>query len=520
MSIHRPTPRERLTRAEALLWTLLYTAVVALIASRHELWRDEVRALNIACASESLSELRQNLRNEGHPALWYLLLQAGCHLTGSMRVLKVLSIAAASAAVFLFFCCAPFSRWHKALFAAGLFPLYEYSVVCRNYGIAMLLLFAVAVLHRRRFTRPLPLALALALLANSSAYALLLAFVIGAALVLEWWTAAPRVGSPLALAASALLLLLGGLCSLWIIYPDASTSVTDLHVMTAGRLLRALLLALLLPGHLFFTSLLRPAEPLSLQLLGYAGSALVSGGLFVVALGLLHRGRLAALLLVAAACFCLFSDLVYPASLRHLGLLYLFFLVLLWIQEASDLPGEPSGGRRRRGVLALLLLSQVVLAVYPVGADLFGAFSSSQRLGAYLRTQPALAGAVIIGEPDFLLEALPYYAPNRIYQPREDRYLLKVNFTSVNRQVLSLEDVMRAAARLRQATQRPIVIVLGHALRPEGPFQLPAGYKNAFTYSPASLQTFLSRTTALTRFEGAANDENYALYLWRDGAAR
>jgi hypothetical protein len=505
---------------QVLLGALIYAAVVAALASRHELWRDEVRALNIAAGSRSLVELFDNLRNEGHPALWYLLLYAGFHATGSMLVLKPISALIAVASMVVFFRCAPWPGWQKALFAAGLFPLYEYSVMCRNYGIGMLLLFATAVLYRGRFTRPLPLAIALALLANTNAYALVVVIALVIALTMERRLAPRARACGRAESLGALLLVVLGVgCSVWTMYPDRSTAVTGLHALRPAALPGPLAFALLCPGRFLFQSLLEPSASVSLRVLGGASSLGVTVALWLLAASLRPRVWLLAALLAAAAGFSLLSDLVYPSQVRHWGLLLLLVVVLLWMQDedrASEGARGPSALPRLQGAArSLLLVTHVGLAVAPVRADLFGAFSSSERLGAYVAETPALRDATLIGEPDYLLEALPYYVPNPIYQPREGHHLLKVNFTSARQPVLSLADLMTAATGIGRQTGRPVLIALGHDLQPEGPFVLPAGYTSTFTYSPASLHDFLLQAERLTRFEGAGTDENYTLYLWR-----
>jgi len=74
-----------------------------------------------------------------------------------MLILKPITIAACAGAALLLLRRGPFPTWQKALFLAGAYPFYEYAVICRPFGIGMLLLFAVAALFPRRFTRPLPL---------------------------------------------------------------------------------------------------------------------------------------------------------------------------------------------------------------------------------------------------------------------------------------------------------------------------------------------------------------------------
>lgn len=67
--------RKRAMASMAILF--LWLAVVIFTSSRHELWRDEVRALSIALQPESFWQLPMVLRNEGHPILWYLILRSG-----------------------------------------------------------------------------------------------------------------------------------------------------------------------------------------------------------------------------------------------------------------------------------------------------------------------------------------------------------------------------------------------------------------------------------------------------------
>ena len=138
-------------------------------------------------------DLYHLIRYEGHPILWYLILYLGHSIVDSPLVLPIASIAIASAAVALFMLRSPFPLWLKALFLFSGLPLYEYSVMARNYGISMLLLFLVASLYRYRTTQWLPLAIGLGLLANTNIHATVLAFL----LMLTWaWTSRARPGRP------------------------------------------------------------------------------------------------------------------------------------------------------------------------------------------------------------------------------------------------------------------------------------------------------------------------------------
>jgi len=148
-----------------------WLACVTLVAVRHEMWRDEVRALSVATVPGSPAQVLAAWGREGHPFIWYALLRLAYAVFHTPLVLPVLSLAAAAGAVWLWLRYAPFPPELRVLFVAGTLPLYEYSVVARNYGIGMLALFAICVAYDRRFERPLVHGLLLALLANTSAHA-------------------------------------------------------------------------------------------------------------------------------------------------------------------------------------------------------------------------------------------------------------------------------------------------------------------------------------------------------------
>ena len=66
--------------------------VVALITiAHHEYWRDEVRAFSLATETPSLSALFRELRYEGHPALWFLLLRGAHAVVPSPLVLPAVA---------------------------------------------------------------------------------------------------------------------------------------------------------------------------------------------------------------------------------------------------------------------------------------------------------------------------------------------------------------------------------------------------------------------------------------------
>lgn len=116
----------------------------------HTPWLDEWQALLIALQTPTLSDLMANLRYEGHPPLWYLLLRGLGLVLPPASVLPVAALVTALIGQACVLRAAPFSRVERLLLAGGCFVLFEFFTISRSasLGVAMLLL-AVSLWHSR-----------------------------------------------------------------------------------------------------------------------------------------------------------------------------------------------------------------------------------------------------------------------------------------------------------------------------------------------------------------------------------
>jgi hypothetical protein len=135
------------------VWRLSVGAIIALqmlLIFRHQPWLDEWQAIQIASQSPDWSALLANLRYEGHPPLWYALLRGLNSVLPSPYL--VLPVAAAIPALIgqgaiLF--ASPFERLERLLIASSELILFEFFTLSRSLtlGVACLLL-AVALWRR------------------------------------------------------------------------------------------------------------------------------------------------------------------------------------------------------------------------------------------------------------------------------------------------------------------------------------------------------------------------------------
>lgn len=494
---------------------LLWIAAVIFISTRHELWRDEVRALSIALAPDSIWQLPTVVRNEGHPLLWYLLLRLGHFLLHTPLILPIASILTAFGGVCILFRYAPFPLWQKILFLAGVLPSYEYSVVTRNYGISMLLFFLFAALYPKKSERPLCLAFVLAALANSNAHSCILAALLTALWFWDDVVAGRHLLSrrKISYLAVALVIIGGGIVSaVAISFPSPETSVTGVHSLTASEVLNA-----------FWANIRHPGENYP-NLFAEMGILFRDLLLWLLVAGLLIRPFAAALLLTGTVLLGTFFSVVYMGFLRHEGIVLIFAISLYWI-VSEQLRSQARIEQRKtfnllnkisvNFVLSAVLAIQLLLSATSIKADIVNEMSSSKGFGKFLKTSPYFREALIVGEPDYLLESLSYYASNRIYIPREGKWRNHVMFTRANKERLSLGELLNVARQIRYYERKPVLIALGHFDLDMTGGEIAYSYNKIFSWSSAELADFRNGTVKVTEFKSAETDENYEIYLLR-----
>lgn len=525
---------------------LAWAAVVLLLVARHVFWRDEVRALSLALQGDNVLAMLRGLHGEGHPAVWYLLLRGAHALHAAPQVLPAVAFGVALAAAALLAFRSPLGWPVVALFLFGRAGLYEYAVMARNYGIAMLLMFAFAALYPRGRERGLWLGAVLLLLANCNVHAMLLAFAFLCFWLLDL-IAQPPDSKALRRAAwrnfgvNLLLVLVGAALCVATIYPPFNDAAQA--GQSTGLSLSHLVRAAVLPAASFEQlagyELWRAVLP-SPRWWQWPGTLLLhaamSALLFGSTLALVRRPAAMGVALAALVGLSVFFSVIYVGGYRHQALWLVFLVSLCWIagqpaaaqSAAPRVPAwlrPPAGvptrwqatlGRLGSGSLGVLLALQVAagaLHVWPMATGQ-APESRSRDLAALLATYPELQQAVLIADPDYLLEALPYYLPNPSYLLRERREGPIVRFTRNARLSLDLAEMLAEARRLRERSGRPVVMLLKERLDPTLPAHTTReGYNWQFSETPAQVQDFLAATQRLQRFAPACcSDESFDVY--------
>jgi hypothetical protein len=510
------TRRDRLWR-----WALfaIWLGLVLLLVSNHVMWRDEVRALTMALSGDNVFDMIRGVQGEGHPLTWYLLLR-GAHAIVPMReVMPAIHVLIAAAAMAVLLWRSPFRLWFLALILLSRFGLLEYAVISRNYGMAMLVMFVIAWLYPRWRDRGVTIGLLLALLCNTNVASAMLA----AAFLLFWlvelvgeegvkWGPKYRL-----FVINAGIAAAGALLCFFTVFPTVHDAAPNPDPITIG---------------LVTQSLLFPAMAFSDMLPGFipasdAGAAILGMIIFLAVLGLVRRPAALLSALAAMVALELFFNIVYPGYYRHQALFLVFLIVLYWlvaVGRGGSWPTRGEGGRLNLPVwgslgFAFLLAMQVGSGARLALLELTNVPYSRARDLAELLEREHLTNAIVIANPDYMLEPLPYYAANPTYLMRQQKFGQVTRFSRQVRTELTPDDYLRDARALQARTGRPVVILLETRLEPDSPaFRIVDLHVWYFSGTPDQIRNFLGSTRRLARFGPSIVSETYDVYLLNQGS--
>ncbi|MBD5548939.1 MAG: hypothetical protein HDQ97_16405 [Lachnospiraceae bacterium] len=171
IDINKKQKTDRVILTAVFLGYLIFNGI---LLARHELWRDEA---NVWLMAKYLSPLQlfAEIKYQGHPCLWYLLIMPFAKAGLPFRTISFISylIMAVSAGLFLF--KAPLSKIIKA--AAVFSPIftYYYAEIARNYCLIALLLVLLALCYPKRNEKCVLYGLLLGLLVQSDVVILMAA---------------------------------------------------------------------------------------------------------------------------------------------------------------------------------------------------------------------------------------------------------------------------------------------------------------------------------------------------------
>lgn len=477
-------PRRQLTNARhdgrfALVVTVVFGAAALFALTQHEMWRDELQAWLLARDSATPLDLMRNLKYEGHPGLWHGSLWLLKFIAPVPVVMRAWHWVIAVTAVYLVARHAPFTRWQRALFASGYFPLFEYAAISRNYALGAALTFAACALFVR--ARPLALAIVVGLMAHAN----LFAFILGIAFAAAWvadrvWTHDGDEGRRTAgrrawLLPGLIVLTLFVSSALQVFPPDDIGLALGWHFGPNRDRLREVALALSTALFPFrqLTEHWWASAPLA-KLPGWRVvlTPLAIGVSLMAVFALAHRRSALVFLLVAGTGLFAFFYLKFVEGPNHTGHLYLALIAALWLGYGDV--ELPQSARRPRlwhlmcgPVLTLLLAAQAAAGLIAVWLEHRYTFSMGRATADYLRQQH-LDAYPMVAEPDFAATTvLGYLGKESAWFPRGERQGSFVIWDLKRRPAVTDSAVVAAADSIGRSGHDTVLVLVNHEVDPD-----------------------------------------------------
>lgn len=479
--------------------TAVYASVIFTMVFHHEPWRDEIQSWLIVIHSDSLSQLYEHTRYEGHPMLWHLLLYGLSFFTHSILAMQLFCACIAVLAVFLFCQYSPFRSWQKGLFVFGFYPLFEYSIIARSYVLIFLWVMLFMVLT----TRPHRIVcswIVLVLMANTSATGLVIALILAVSAPLFQLEKGSNVKDVIKRHGLPFVFFgIGSLIAVWQIYPEADNVYSsDFSFQRLYKVVSTL--------HDSYTYLAYWPDIMHWSTVYmrelHALDLVISIVLIVVCVWLFYGHPQVLFIYVGATsllCILLASSGMYAA--RFMGHFYWIFIMASWLVYQSV-------ESNRRVALTILfsfvLICQCITGMCLVVSDYTQTFSNGLKTAQFIRNQN-LQSYPVTGAIDYTISPLSYGLQKSLfYQETQDTGTFIV-WSSKRNHVVSPETLIQQTDSLVGEEQHAVIVLST---------QLTTAYPIFKGFFRDTFETEQSKWQLIQKMEGAlVPDENYIVYL-------
>ncbi|MEK6257403.1 MAG: hypothetical protein AABP62_02190 [Planctomycetota bacterium] len=374
-----------------------------------------MQAWLLARDSHSVAELFGHLKYEGCPGLWHLCLMALGRVFPSPVSMQIFHLAISTCTVYVVARFSPFSRLQTVLFAFGYYSLFEYTVVCRNYSLAVLLSVVFCSLLAKRSESFLSVSTALFLLCHTCVHGVIIASVAGCMLLCDilFYCGNIRYKNKHGVrrvVCGFTLIALGVLSSIVQMNPPANSGFAREWVTrvdanrlasTFGSVARSFV-PIPIPRVNFWNSHISDMSPVGGQI-----QASVAG-LFLVGASFLfwRNAKVLFFFLASTVGLLCFAYVKHSGGMRHEGFLFLAFVMSAWIHhhKSSSQPYSLCSRTLSKSV-TLVLGFHVVGGIIAVTIDYQYPFSCGKSAAMFIQGEN-LQCTRIVSEPDWCASSM------------------------------------------------------------------------------------------------------------------
>lgn len=422
----------------------------------HEFWRDEVRALSIARQANSLFDFPIVLKNEGHPILWYILLNVGYHFIGSTIVLPILSLTFSIGIFYLLLFKSPFPIVISCLIGFGYWCLYSNGINCRNYGIGAFLLLLFVHLKLRHPEALIWHVLILVLAIQTNMYMAIMSVFMSLIVYTDFTQKSVMKSVVLPWIAIGISVLF----AFYTTMPNAESNVVSGYDLSSSNLLK------LWDVGYGFNDFIFKWFPYKHGFLTFI--------LCICLLPFLKQKKMFLALAASLVFMNFFSLCVRQNYLHHQGVWLYFLIALLWLNYENIKSMMLRKGKFKVvyviGVLGVIfiLVNSFHRGVDSYINDLKMSKSDSRNFAMWLKKH-STNNEVWITEPDYIMEPVIYYTEHPFYIAREKRFNTYVHFTKANDSILYLSQLLSVSDSFN-SLGRSTLLILEHKIKSNDSF--------------------------------------------------
>ena len=473
-----------------IIWVVLLFFILGIIGIvHHEMWRDELQSWLIAKDSSSMIDLFNNLRYEGHPALWHICLYLITRFTHNPLAMQIFHLLLATSVIYVFINFSPFTQLQKILFTFGYFPFYEYNLISRSYSLGLLLIFIFCALYPRRKRGYISLSIVLALLANTHVYGLTIAIVLGMTLFIDALVSQDIVtllkknqGNIIVSLAIFIGLLL---IAIWQMLPPVDADFKGDELKIQQSVLLSVFNPRLVPTLVTIWNSYIPIPNffdykwniniLNENIIAKICAVIFSINLLLFSIVIFLRQPIVLFLYLSGTWgILLFTYTKYHGALRHHGHLFIVFLVCIWLSSfylKTELIKRRKNlvtwvERNKNSYLNLILLSHLIAGIFVYYIDYNYTFSASKEVASFIEQQ-GLKNNILVGSIDYAASPVAAFLDRGIYYPEINKVASFVVWK--NRKILNSKEVLEKVDRLIKPKNNKAILILNYALKAKRP---------------------------------------------------
>lgn len=422
------------------IFTLIFLIVSIILITRHEFWRDEVKAWLTGSASNSIAEFIKNMRDsQGHPYIWSFIFYLISHfINNNLEIMKIVSMAVSTTTTFLILKFAPFNKIFKIGIIFSYFLFYEYSIISRNYSFGILFIFVFCILFKNRYKNIILLSIVLFLIMQGSLYSFFISLALFAYSIYVFSVERDEVKKikRIYIFIALAIVIAGIVFEYWQLGSQAtgfntfSPNIFNFFKKSISLYVNALKITSI--------AIVTAFLPLSSFKINFWNSNLIVDFLIkyspvyicVVAIllfliPLLFIKRKVIILYVSGFLFIAFIPFfIYAGFTRHYGHFFIFLIVCLWLSEyfAGNkfiIFHNPNLNKKIFNIFLTIILSISFLnTINAFYHDYKYQFSAGKDASDYISKNFTKNNIVIVGYQDIAAEAISGYLDKPLYYPQ------------------------------------------------------------------------------------------------------